>query len=135
MSDVKTNALKHGWWTERDAIAIVKRSEEDDNTTYLSVEEAKTVNIHAVKKDESFVATTGGDGSGGIRMDESSAIPEEFHEALANYAIAKGYELKPRLIRQASYFKDLFNQDVREGKRYANKGRDGTAYYIQGNDF
>ena len=128
--DARTNALKHAWWIERDAIAIVKNSATDSTTNLVSVSEVKTVNVHAVKLDGDFVAS-----GTGTDMTESPNIPAEFHEALANYAIAKGYELKPELIRQAGYFRSLFNEDVREGKKYANKGRDGTAYYIQGTDY
>lgn len=134
-ADVRSSALKNVWWTERDRIAIAKRSESDTSVDYISPQEVKKVTLHYNKLDEDFVATTGGDGSGGIRMDESPAIPEEFHESLANYAIAKGYELRPELIKMAGYFRSLFNDDVREGKKYANKGRDGTAYTIMGNEF
>ena len=128
--DARTSALKHVWWIERDAIAIAKSSATDTTTNYVSVSEVKTVNVHAVKLDEDFVAS-----GTGIAMAESSAIPSEFHEALANYAIAKGYELKPELIRQAGYFRNLFNEDIREAKKYANKGRDGTAYAVTPYDY
>ena len=127
--DARTSALRHAWWIERDAIAI-KNSAIDSTTNYVSVSDVKTVNIHAVKLDADFVAS-----GTGTDMTESPNIPAEFHEALANYAIAKGYELKPELIRQAGYFRSLFNEDVREAKKYANKGRDGTAYSIQGTDY
>mgnify|MGYP003148532765 FL=1 len=128
--DARTNALKHAWWIERDAIAIVKNSATDTTTNHVSVSEAKQVNVHAVKLDDDFVAS-----GSGTDMTESPNIPAEFHDALANYAIAKGYELKPELIRQAGYFRSLFNDDVREGKKYANKGRDGTAYNIIPQDY
>ena len=128
--DQRTAALKKVYWLERDAIGLAMVSSTDSSADYISVNEVKEVTIHAVKLDEDFVAT-----GTGITMTESPAIPAEFHEALANYAIAKGYELKPELIRQAGYFRSLFNEDVREGKKYANKGRDGTAYSIQGTDY
>ena len=128
--DARTNALKHAWWIERDAIAIVKNSATDTTTNHVSVSEAKQINVHAVKLDDDLVAA-----GSGTDMTESPNIPAEFHDALANYAIAKGYELKPELVKMAGYFRSLFNDDVREGKRYANKGRDGTAYSIQPVDY
>ena len=128
--DARTNALKHAWWIERDAIAIVKNSATVTTTNHVSVSEAKQINVHAVKLDDNFVAS-----GSGTDMTESPNIPAEFHDALANYAIAKGYELKPELVKMAGYFRSLFNDDVREGKRYANKGRDGTAYSIQPVDY
>ena len=130
MADARTSALNHAWWIERDAIAIVKNSAIDSTTNYVSVSDVKTVNIHAVKLDADFVAS-----GTGTDMTESPNIPAEFHEALANYAIAKGYELKPELIRQAGYFRSLFNDDIREAKKYANKGRDGTAYAVTPYDY
>jgi len=53
--DAKTNALKHAWWIERDAIAIVKNSATNSTTNHVSVSEVKQVNVHAVKLDEDFV--------------------------------------------------------------------------------
>ena len=217
--DSRTSASKHVWWTERDGIAIAKRSETDTSVDYVSPSEVKTITVHYNKLDQDFTAnpsgsidgfsdytpldddsfwqigvswsnitqtSTSGSGSGllvnitinvkgsptftiasggsgyavsdtivftdpgstsntvtitvssllsGIGLTNSSIIPEEFHEAIANYAIAKGYELKPELIKMSGYFRSLFNEDIREAKKYANKGRDGTAYTIMGTDF
>mgnify|MGYP003132198602 CR=1 FL=1 len=134
--DDKTNALKKVWWVERDSIGIASSSDTDETATYVSVGEVKTVNVHAVKHDEDFVATTGGDGSGGIRMDEEPAIPSEFHDALAQYAIAKGYELSPEGLQSAAYFRNLWNMCVNEAKQYANQDRlGGQSYSIQQHDF
>ena len=130
MSTERINALKKVWWIERDGIAIATRSESDTSTDYVSVTEVKQVNVHAVKYDDEFVAS-----GTGTDLTESPNIPKEFHEALANYAIAKGYELKPQLIQQAGYFRNLFLEDIKEGKRYANKGRDGSGYHIKGYDY
>ena len=125
-SNERTSALKKVYWIERDAIAIAQRSDSDTSTDYVSVTEVKTVNVHAVKTDEKFVAS-----GSGISMDESSIIPEEFHEGLTYYVIAKGYELKPETL-QASVF---WKEQISEGKTYANKQRDGSSYHIQQHDF
>jgi len=130
MSAERENATKHGWWTERDAIAIVKTSSTDTTTSYVSPSEVKQVNVHAIKHDEDFVAS-----GSGITMSESPSIPDEFHSALASFAIAKGYELKPEMINLAGYFKQDFNNSVLEGKKYANKDRDGSGFNIKGHDF
>ena len=108
--DQRKSALKKVYWTERDAIGLAMVSDSDLSADYVSVNEVKTVTIHAVKKDENFVATTG-TGSGGIRMGESPSVPEEFHDALADYAIAKGYETKPRFLQNAAYFKNNFRKN------------------------
>lgn len=66
---------------------------------------------------------------------QKPSIPEDFHECLANYAISKGYEMKPETLNQAIYFKQMFENEIREGKRYSNKGRIGDGYTIAGSDF
>jgi len=133
--DARTSALKNVWWIERDKLGIAKVSDADTSADYVSPSEVKELTLHFVKLDENFVATTGGDGSGGIRMDESPAIPEEFHDALADYAIAKGYETKPQLLQQAVYFKNNWREAISEAKKYANKGKDGTGYHIRQYDY
>ena len=132
--DQRTAALKKVYWLERDAIGLAMVSSTDSSADYISVNEAKEVTIHAVKLDEDFVATTG-TGSGGIRMGESPAIPAEFHDALAKYAIAKGYELNPQTLQVAQYFNKEWEMCIREGKKYANKGRDGSGYHIKQYDY
>jgi hypothetical protein len=134
----------NAWWVERDKLALVSQSSEDTNKDYVSYKTTGTDNItiHAVLKDENFIATfneTGAGGvvvsTGGIRMDEMPNIPEDFHEALANYAIAKGYETKPEGLNQAVYFRQLFKDEIREAKKYSNQGRVGTDWTIKGSDF
>lgn len=129
-SNERTSALKKVYWIERDAIAIAQRSNSDTSTDYVSVTEVKTVNVHAVKTDEKFVAS-----GSGISMDESSIIPEEFHEGLTYYVIAKGYELKPETLQASVFWKGLWKEQISEGKTYANKQRDGSSYHIQQHDF
>tara|TARA_E500000318_G_scaffold103376_1_gene108358 strand:+ start:532 stop:927 length:396 start_codon:yes stop_codon:yes gene_type:complete len=129
-SNERTSALKKVYWIERDAIAIAQRSDSDTSTDYVSVTEAKTVNVHAVKTDESFVAS-----GTGITMSESSIIPEEFHEGLTYYAIAKGYELKPETLQASVFWRELWKEQISEGKTYANKQRDGSSYHIRQHDF
>ena len=90
----------------------------------------KTVTIFAIKNDENFVAS-----GTGIIMTESPAIPDEFHDALAQYAIMKGYETKPEAIQMAGYFRQQWEMCIREGKKYANTGRDGSSLSIKGYDY
>ena len=83
------------YWLERDGIAIAKAnvSGVSPATEYTGPAADKTVTIFAIKSDENFVAS-----GTGIIMTESPAIPDEFHDALAQYAIMKGYETKPEAI-------------------------------------
>jgi len=128
--DQRTAALKKVWWTERDSIGLAMRSDTDASADYISVNEVKTVTIHAIKHDENFVAS-----GTGIDLTESSAIPDEFHDALASYAIARGYELSPNTISAAQYFDSKWAEAIREGKKYANQDRDGSSYHIKQYDY
>ena len=130
MADARTSALKNVWWIERDAIAIAKSSATDTTTDYVSVSEVKTVNVHAVKLDEDFVAS-----GSGINMTESPDIPEEFHDALTYFAIARGYELNPQTLPASSYWRALWKEQISEGKSYANKNREGSGYHVRQYDY
>ena len=128
--DQRTAALKKVWWTERDSIGLAMKSDTDSSSDYISIDEAKTVTVHVVKHDENFVVS-----GTGIALAESPAIPDEFHDALANYAIARGYELNPQTIQAAQYFDAKWLEAIREGKKYANKDRDGSSYHIKQYDY
>ena len=128
--DARKSALKNVWWIERDKLGIAKVSDADTSTDYVSPSEVKQLTLHFVKLDEDFVAS-----GSGIAMNESPAIPEEFHDALSKYAIAKGYELNPQTLQVAQYFNNEWEMCIREGKKYANKGRDGSGYHIRQYDY
>ena len=130
--DARTSALKNVWWIERDSLGIAKISDADTSTDYVSPSEVKELTLHFVKLDESFIAADSGTGIG---MDESPAIPEEFHDALTHYAIAKGYELNPQTLQAAVYWRGLWREQIAEGKRYANKSKDGSGYHIRQYDY
>ncbi len=131
--DERTSALKHAYFIERDKIGIVKVSDTDNSTAYVSPSEIKEVRVHFSKLDEEFISASSG--STGIGVDEHPNIPEEFHLALAYYAIYKGYELNPKTLQAALYWKNLWQEQVSEGKRFANKAKDGSGYHIRQYDF
>ena len=120
------------YWIERDGIAIATQNVTGNSpaSEFTGPTGSKTVTIFAVKNDENFVAS-----GTGITMTESSAIPDEFHDALAHYAIMKAYETKPEAIQMAGYFRNEWEMCIREGKKYANTGRDGAAINIKGYDY
>tara|TARA_R110002012_G_scaffold142115_2_gene300001 strand:- start:868 stop:1263 length:396 start_codon:yes stop_codon:yes gene_type:complete len=128
--DTKTSALKNVWWVERDNLAIARTSEVDASAEYISPTEIKEIRLHFTKLDEDFVAS-----GSGITMTESPAILAEFHDALAKYAIARGYELNPQTLQVAQYFNNEWEMCIREAKKYANKGRDGSSYHIRQYDY
>ena len=130
--DERNSAVKNVWWIEDDNLAIAKKSDTDSSTNYVSPTEVKEIRVHFIKEDEDFIAADTGTGIG---MNETPAIPAEFHDALAHYAIAKGYELKPELINAAVYFRKMWATANSEGKQYSNKSKDGTGYHIAQYDY
>ena len=120
------------YWIERDGIAIATQNVTGNSpaSEFTGPTGSKTVTIFAVKNDENFVAS-----GTGIILTESPSIPDEFHDALAHYAIMKGYETKPEAIQMAGYFRNEWEMCIREGKKYANTGRDGAAINIKGYDY
>ena len=73
--------------------------------------------------------------TGEIGLTESPSIPEDYHEALTYFVIARGYERKPELLNNAVYFRNLWQQELIKAKKDANKEKDGTSYFIKGHDF
>jgi len=127
---VKTTAQNHKWWIKDGKIGLAKGSN-DTATDYISPSAVHTVRYHYIKRDENFTEAT----VDGIGMTESPAIPEEFHETLTHFAIARGYERKPELINNAIYFRNLWQQELNKAKKEADINKDGTPYFIQGHDY
>jgi hypothetical protein len=133
-----TDQLDYVWWVERDSIAISKYDGSlgiDDR--FSGPPAGKTVTLFVVKYDEDFIRADSGNGIG---MEESPAMPEEFHEAIVNKAIQKGFELKigedPRLFNVAAYWRAGFEKMVKEGIQYSNEERVGSGkYFIKQHDF
>ena len=67
----------------------------------------------------------------GIGMADKPIIPEEFHDALTYYAIAIGYEMNPQTLQAGAYWRALWQEQISEAKRFANKGRDDSGYHIK----
>ena len=53
-------------------------------------------------------------------------IPAQFHEAIINRAIARGYEKSVETIKLAQYFDAKYDMSLRDAKRYSSRGRDGS---------
>jgi len=137
MSD-KKNAEKKVWWIHNNkSIGLAQRTENTDGSKYSAIassDAGKYAYIQAIVMDEGFgkVDTA----SESIGMLESPSIPEEFHEALTYYVIAKGYEKVPegKGLNQAMYFRRLYKELVNEAKRNSNREKSGV-YSVKGYDF
>lgn len=127
----KTNAQNHAWFIKDGKIGIVKNSS-TTNTNFISPSGVDTVRLHFIKRDEDFIADDTGTGS--IGMEESPAIPEEFHLMLCYHAIATGYEKRPDMINSAIYFRNLYQQELNKAKKESDINKDGTPYVIRGYD-
>lgn len=127
--EAKTEALKHYWWIERDKLAIVKVKTDDDTSNWGDPDKDKVVTYFASLKDTQFIAAVASSTS------VSPAIPPEFHEAMVQYAIMKGYEINPEMIPSAQYFRSQWERSIAKGKKYGNRGRDGTATVIRQHEY
>ena len=125
-----TDQQDHVYWIERDKIGIAKYApNEDKDNQFTGPAVGKAITLFVVK--EATALTTD--------LTEVPGIPEEFHDALIFRAIQRGYELKMAqditVVQTASYFRAGFEKAVKEGKKYANKGRDGSSWHIKHHDF
>lgn len=67
--------------------------------------------------------------------DQEPNFPAQFHDALVNKAIALGYERNKDTLQLAQYFNGKFEDDVKNGRKYAYRGRLGTFRTINSVDF
>lgn len=120
-SRVYTRTSKqHVYWIERDSIGIALydplRSEKN---RFTSVDSALTITLFYHKKADHFNTLDNASSA----MTEQSELPQQFHQYIVDKAIQLGYETKPEMIRMAPYFEKKFEQGVKEGKMFANRGR------------
>ena len=120
------------YWLERGGIAIGTGSETTDTVTGPTGD--LTVTIYVIKNGDTFVDSDSG-GSGQIGYLEEPDIPEEWHEALVNFAISKGYEMNPATIQPAGYFMTRYGESVMECKKDKSKLNDDSGYGIYGDQF
>ena len=120
------------YWLERGGIAIGTGSETTATVTGPTGD--LNITIYVIKNGDTFVNSDSG-GSGQIGYLEEPDIPEEWHEALVNYAVSKGYEMNPSTIQPAGYFMQRYTEVVTECKKTAHKGPDDSGYGIYGDQF
>jgi len=142
----------YAWWIDRGKIAIAyaKDTPSGDrlltdgsyNSTdgirqrsysgeWLSPHEATKIRIFCIKKAEVLTEaekTSGIAASGKFHKGEMSDMPEfpsQFHRGLVYYAIAKGYEIKPDLIK----LNEVFGAKYKEYKDKAHKYVGNKRFY------
>ena len=120
------------YWLERGGIAIGTGSETTATVTGPAGD--LNITIYVIKNGDTFVNSDSG-GSGQIGYLEEPDIPEEWHEALVNYAVSKGYEMSPSTIQPAGYFMQRYGETVMECKKYKAKLNDDSSYGIFGEQF
>ena len=127
-----THTRNEIYWLERGGIAIGTSSETTGTVTGPTGDLGVT--IYVIKNGDKFVSDDSG-GEGQIGYLESPDIPEEWHEALVNFAISKGYELNPATIQNAGYFMQIYGETVMECKKDKAKLNDDSGYGIYGEQF
>ena len=123
------------WWNERGGIAIATRSD-TSTTKFVGPTGDLTVTVFVIKNANTLVDSDVGL-SGQTGYSDSPDIPEEWHEAIVNFAISKGYEMLPQGqgISQAGYFRSRYDETVREAKKDANRNQDGSNFTVVGSEF
>jgi len=117
----KSDALKYAWWVEDEKVALVYADTTNTEDSYSSPSVVKTVTISGRFLPDAFVSgDTGGTNETG--MTEECSLPKEFHDAIVNKAIQKGYESEPEKISLAPYFEKQYEKSVMEAKRKRNQG-------------
>tara|TARA_R110002020_G_scaffold31657_2_gene98391 strand:+ start:2536 stop:2937 length:402 start_codon:yes stop_codon:yes gene_type:complete len=120
------------WWVERDELALANKSGDQ----YTGPDASKTVYIYCTRADLPFTKAMANNVSPAsqIGINDSPSIPEDFHEALINYVLWKGYEKKiaqdVNMLKAAAHFETRWTNMVRDGKKVAKVGRDGSSHSI-----
>ena len=143
------------WWLERDALHLGYYSADTDLFTSPSVAGTK-VTIFYIQRPDKFLMpgeTPERDGFEendsylGVSLDSSvemtagnfdnqvAEVPAQFHEAIINRAIARGYEKTVETIKLAQYFDAKYDMSLRDAKRYSSRGRDGSQITAKGMEF
>jgi len=97
------------WWRHGDYVAIASFDGLDAFTA--TDEDGAQILLHCSAVPSRFTTNAGS-------MDEEPAIPEQFHMAIVQGAIALGYELRESAdVQRAAYFRALYEQAVRKAKK------------------
>ena len=145
------------WWVERDAILIGYYDQSLDKFTSPSASAVKITLFYIQRPDKFLITGETPERDGFLNEDsylgvdlsnadpplmleanmlsQESEIPEQFHEALVSRVIASGYERRVDTIQLASYFLQKYEIGVKECKKYAYRGRDGSPITIRTQDF
>ena len=134
------------WWLERDALHLGYYSADTDLFTSPSVAGTKVTIFYIQRPDKFLMPGEAPERDGfeandvylNINLDGSTQlavadfdnqvaeVPPQFHEAIINRAIARGYEKSVETIKLAQYFDAKYDMSLRDAKRYSSRGRDGS---------
>jgi len=135
------------WWLERDALHLGYYSSDTDLFTSPTIAGVK-VTIFYIQRPDKFLMPGEGPERDGFEEndeylnitldsnvqlavanfdDQTAEVPPQFHEAIINRAIARGYEKSVETIKLAQYFDAKYDMSLRDAKRYSSRGRDGSS--------
>ena len=94
---------------------------------FLSPHVATQVRIFCIKKAEVLDRVGGETVPSGqfvkTNMDDEPEFPRQFHRALVYYVIARGYELKPELMKMSQIFDQKYIEQKDKAHRYVGNKR------------
>tara|TARA_R100000664_G_C2756350_1_gene144242 strand:+ start:2188 stop:2601 length:414 start_codon:yes stop_codon:yes gene_type:complete len=117
------NYSKMRWFIERNRLALVQfddtATKEEDKYLNLKLTDSAdtyTVRLYGNKIAQHFDADN----------DILPEIPEQYHEAIVQKAIAWGYEIPPNQeLQTAAYFHTMYEDTVKRAKKWKRMGRTG----------
>jgi len=104
-------------------------AESAGNEITISSGDGVVVRLYCSKKAEVLDRDGGATNSSGkfttSGLDDEPEYPEQFHEALVHYAIARGYELMPskQALNMAQYFNIRYFEVVKKAKAFSDGGQ------------
>ena len=111
------------WYIERNRLALVRHDETatKPEDAYLNLKlssdtDSYTVRLYGNKIAQHFDADN-------QVLDE---IPEQYHEAIVQKAVAWGYEIPPNQeLQSAAYFHKMYENTVKNARKWKRMGRTG----------
>ena len=96
------------YWIERDSIGLALYDPlASEVNRFTSLDTAQTVTLFYYKKADHFNTLD----KAASAMDETSELPEQFHQYLVDRVIQKGYEYKPEMIQWHHILKENLKKE------------------------
>ena len=132
---MSTSLTEWVWWVEDNHICVGYYNDTQPDETKITSPDAsihgQELRLFFNQKEAHFDLPSESTAWG----NQKPQFPEQFHDALVNKAIAMGYERNKDTLPLAQYFNGKFEDDVKNARKYAYRGRLSTFRTINSVDF